>query len=125
VPALVIQPQEPRETRAEVSADGYAYALFAPDGPIQVTGSRQPGAAAAAGPGSMTWSQDGITYTLSAPPTYSPQQMAETAARLTPVNVALSDEYGFAFDTPLLFVVYLPLLLAFVGLGVWLIRAEL
>jgi hypothetical protein len=126
VPAYVIRPQEERETHAEVSSDGYVFRLVRPDdGDIHVSGSRRASAGGMANTRQATWSVDGATYTLSVPEHYSDDAVRDTRNGLKRVDVATREAFGFGWDTPLLYLFYLPLMGGFVCLTCWFVWQQL
>lgn len=130
VPALVVVPFEPRQARAEVDSDGYRYTLPRPDGDLVIEGRRLPvqpdplgqasltvrGVPAQWSTGTVTWRENGARYTLSGPEAASVQDGEGATRRLIGLDAAQRQQFGYAVDTPLLFGVYLPLLVFFLGI---------
>ncbi len=120
VPVLVVLPQEPRETRAQVLGDGYTYTIVRPDSPpLVLRGTRMPGAATSeprVGNGELRWTTDGTAYTVTDPGIDSPEAASSLRERAIPLATALREQWGFEPDTPLLYLVYLPL---FLGFAAW------
>jgi hypothetical protein len=121
VPVLVVIPHQPRETNSSLEPDGYTYTIVRGD-PLIVRGRRSglPDAAPAlSGPGQLTWTQDGATYTITAQSDLHDGPPSALMERLTPLDVALRQNWGFAGDSPLLYLLYVPLLAAFGGWACW------
>ena len=121
VPVLVVIPQQPRETTSSLEADGYTYTIVRGD-PLIVRGRRSdlPDAAPAlSGPGELTWTQGGATYTITAASDLKDGPPGALMARLTPLDLALRQNWGFAGDSPLLYLLYVPLLAGFGGWACW------
>jgi hypothetical protein len=121
VPVYVVVPQQPRETHSTLEPDGYTYTIVRGD-PLIVRGRRSgaPDAAPAlAGRGQLTWSQAGVTYTITAESDLRDGPPSGLMDRVTPLDVALRQNWGFAGDTPLLYLVYVPLLAGFGGWACW------
>lgn len=118
VPVFVVVPQQPRETNSTLEPDGYTYTIVRGD-PLIVSGRRSgaPDAAPAlSSPGHLTWSQGGVTYTITAESDLRDGPPSGLMERVTPLDVALRHNWGFAGDTPLLYLLYAPLL---AGFGAW------
>jgi hypothetical protein len=132
VPPLLVGGTLPREASAEVSADGYAVSSEVPGvGRVSIVGraGSVPGAARGelkvrghAAQVSLTdagtalaWEESGAAYTLTLPGRADDRLLQAVAQRITPLPDAARDAFGFAWDTPLLYLVYLPLLLGFAG----------
>jgi hypothetical protein len=121
VPVFVVVPQQPRETNSTVEPDGYTYTIVRGD-PLIVQGRRSglPDAPPAlSSPGHLTWSQGGVTYTITAESDLRDGPPSGLMERLTPLDVALRQNWGFAGDTPLLYLLYAPLLGGFGGWACW------
>lgn len=133
VPPLLLGDATSNPT-GSLTADGYTFEADLPSvGRVALRG--QPGQLALASstgallvrghPASLTtsptettiaWQEPGATYTLSVPGQPDATTLQAIAARVAPLPDAARDAFGFGWDTPLLYLVYLPL---FVGLFVW------
>jgi hypothetical protein len=130
VPPLLVGSTLPRDTSAEVAADGYTVSADMPglgrismvgraggavdDGPLQVRGhaaqvSRSDQAT------TLTWQEGGAAYTLTLPGQPDATTLQAVAQRVEPLPDAARDAFGFTADTPLLYLVYLPLFVGFCG----------
>jgi hypothetical protein len=121
VPVLVVVPQQPRETSSSLEPDGYTYTIVRGD-PLIVRGRRSglpDSAPALSGPGQLTWSQGGATYTITAESDLRDGPPSALMERVTPLDVALRQNWGFEGDSPLLYLVYAPLLAGFGGWACW------
>jgi hypothetical protein len=121
VPVFVVVPQQPRETKSTLEPDGYTYTIVRGD-PLIVHGRRSglPDAPPAlSSPGELTWSQGGVTYTITAQSDLHDGPPSGLMERVTPLDVALRQNWGFAGDTPLLYLLYAPLLAGFGGWACW------
>jgi hypothetical protein len=121
VPVFVVVPQQPRETKSTVEPDGFTYTIVRGD-PLIVHGRRSgaPDAPPAlSGPGQVSWSQGGATYTITAQSDLKDGPPSALMERVTPLDVALRQNWGFAGDTPLLYLLYAPLLAGFGGWACW------
>jgi hypothetical protein len=119
VPVLVIVPQEVRETQAEVSANQYLFRLQHPEtGQIDVIGSLRAPAEHNGGTEAVrqqTWTADGFYYTVRVPARVSDASIEGIRNGLKPLDHARQELFGFAWDTPLLYLGYLPGLVVFTG----------
>jgi hypothetical protein len=118
VPVFVIIPQQPRDLTSSLEPDGYTYTIVRGD-PLIVQGRRtgQPDAPPArSGPGQLRWTQAGTTYTITAESDLREGTPAGVMERVIPLELALRQNWGFTGDSPLLYLVYLPLL---AGFGAW------
>lgn len=68
-------------------------------------------------PKEVTWEEGGVFYTIQTSSRTTDVEVAELADRLVAPRVALDGTRAWVGDTPLLYLLYLPLLL---GLGGWL-----
>ena len=121
VPVFVVVPQQPREINSTLEPDGYTYTIVRGD-PLIVQGRRSglPGAPPTLSrPGQLTWSQGGVTYTITAESDLRDGPPSGLMERVTPLDVALRQNWGFAGDTPLLYLLYAPLLAGFGGWACW------
>ena len=121
VPVYVVIPQQPRDTLSTVEPDAYSYALVRGD-PLIVRGRRtgQPDSPPTpSSPGQLTWTRNGVTYTITAESDLREGTPAGLMERVIPLELALRQGWGFEGDTPLLYLVYVPLLAGFGGWAVW------
>jgi hypothetical protein len=133
VPVLVPLLDPDWRTTAEVTADGYVLKAAPPGGaPLAVTGSRteavgepEPNLVARARPLNVTspsrihdpettlkdvkWSESGVTYILSLPELTRDDESADRVEHLQPLELAIHASQAWPGDTPLLYLVYLPL----------------
>ena len=118
VPVYVVVPQQPREISSSVESDGYTYTIVRGD-PLIVRGRKSglpDSAPVLSAPGEVTWTQGGATYTITAQSDLKDGPPAALMERVTPLDVALRQNWGFAGDSPLLYLLYVPLL---AGFGAW------
>ena len=130
VPPLLIGQSLPRQASAEVSSDGYSFSSDVPGvGAVSIVG--RPGGVPFASPLSvrghpaqfsdsndgtvLTWLEGGADYTLTVPGRADLSTIQALAQRVEPLPDATRDAFGFGGDTPLLYLVYLPLFVAFAG----------
>src|SRR5690349_5676473 len=95
VPVFVVVPQQPRETHGSVEPDGFTYTIVRGD-PLIVRGRRSgaPDAAPArSGSGQLTWSQGGVTYTITAESDLRDGTPSGLMERVTPLDVALRQNW--------------------------------
>jgi len=121
VPVYVIVPQQPRVTNSTLEPDGYSYTIVRGD-PLIVRGRRTglPDAPPApSGAGQLTWTQNGATYTITAESDLREGTPAGLMERVIPLELALRQNWGFTADTPLLYLLYVPLLAGFAGWACW------
>ena len=121
VPVFVVIPQQPRETHSTVEPDGFSYTIVRGD-PLIVRGRRtaEPDAPPTlSSPGRLTWSNGGVTYTITAESDLKDGPPAALMERLIPLELALRQGWGFGGDSPLLYLLYVPVLVAFAGWVVW------
>jgi hypothetical protein len=129
VPPLIVRPQEARELDAEVSGEGYRYAIR--QGlvrTVEVTGKRSAAAdrgytpGMVEGRGQVSWVTGGVEYTLSVPGQLDESAQRSLLPRVIPLREAEREAFGRPADTPLLYLLYLPAvaILAICGLG-WLV----
>jgi hypothetical protein len=130
VPPLLVGQSLPRQASAEVSRDGYSISTDVP-GVGQVSVAGRIGGAVAEGslqvrghPAQLSraddatvlaWQEAGAGYRLTLPGRAEERTMQALAQRVEPLPDAARDAYGFVGDTPLLYLVYLPLFVAFGG----------
>jgi hypothetical protein len=130
VPPLLVGQSLPRQMNAEVSPDGYSVSSDVPGvGQVSIAG-RTRGTTAqgafevrgqpaqlsrAADVTVLTWQEAGAGYTLTLPGRPDERTIQALARRVEPLPDAARDAFGFAGDTPLLYLVYLPLFVAFAG----------
>jgi hypothetical protein len=132
VPPLLVGSTLPRQASAEVSADGYAVSSDVPGvGRVSIVG-RAGSLPGAAGGGlevrghaaqvrltdegtALAWEESGAAYTLTLPGRADARTIQAVAQRIVPLPDAARDAFGFAWDTPLLYVGYLPLFVGFLG----------
>ena len=130
VPPLLVGQSLPRQASAEVSRDGYSIAMdVAGVGQVSVAG--RIGGTVAEGsllvrghPAQLSraddatvlaWQEAGAGYTLTLPGRADQRTIQALAERVEPLPDAARDAFGFARDTPLLYLLYLPLFVAFGG----------
>jgi hypothetical protein len=61
------------------------------------------------------WQEPGATYSLTVAGWADDARLQAVGQRIVPLADARRDAFGFGWDTPLLYVVYLPLCVGFVG----------
>jgi hypothetical protein len=130
VPPLVLGQPLPTRASADVSSDGYAFSSDLPGvGAVSIVG--RPGGVPTASPlrvrghpaqfsqsndaTVLSWQEDGAGYTLTLHGSVDVRTIQALAQRVEPLPDAARDAFGFAGDTPLLYLLYLPLFLAFAG----------
>ncbi|HYY88977.1 MAG TPA: hypothetical protein VFA49_09285 [Chloroflexota bacterium] len=121
VPVFVVIPQQPRETHSTVEPDGFSYTIVRGD-PLIVRGRRTAvpdTPATLSSPGRLTWSNGGVTYTITAESDLKDGPPAALMERVIPLELALRQGWGFGGDSPLLYLLYVPVLVAFAGWVVW------
>ncbi len=125
VPVLVYVPRQPRDTHAEVTADGYRYTVAA-ESNLVVSGRRaQPGARFDGyyrRPGQITWTDGGVEYSVEVG---SAEAWTDEIVHdsLLSLDAARLDQWGFSVDTPVLFLFYVPAFAAFTAWAAWLALA--
>ncbi len=122
VPVLVYVPSQPRETRAEVTSDGYVYTVFAEADMVMRGRRAQPGARFDGyhrQPGQIAWTANGTEYAVQA---RGVDAMDDEAVRdsFLPLDAAFVHQWGFQVDTPLLFLFYVPAFAGFTAWAAWL-----
>jgi hypothetical protein len=121
VPVYVVIPQQPRELKSTVESDGFTYTIVRGD-PLIIRGRRtgQPDAPATpSSPGQLTWSIGGVTYTITAESDLKDGPPSALMERVIPLELALRQGWGFSGDSPLLYLLYVPLLAGFGGWVLW------
>jgi hypothetical protein len=131
VPPLLVGGVLPRAASAEVSSDGYAISTEVPNvGQVSIVGRTAAGTTSSGDvevrgqpadvsvgeqATTLTWHERAATYTLSVPGRPDDRTLSALAQRVAPLQDATRDAFGFGWDTPLLYLVYLPLGLGFFG----------
>jgi hypothetical protein len=130
VPPLLVGQNPPRQMTAEVSPNGYSVSSDVPGiGQVAIVG--RAGGTTAQGPLQvrghpaqlgqsndrtiLTWQEGGAGYTLTLPGRPDERTIQAVAQRVEPLPDAARDALGFPGDTPLLYLAYLPLFVAFAG----------
>ena len=133
VPPLLLGAPELHSSHATLTADGYTFEAELPNlGHVSIAGRRgspaSGGAPAAfevrghaaqvsatAEATTLAWQESTAGYTLTLAGRADAATLDAVAQRVVPLPEATRDAFGFAWDTPLLYLVYLPLLLGFAG----------
>ena len=112
VPALVVGAVVASEPRLQLSSSGYALSVRAADlGEVTITGQR---AVRTENPTALSWREGDVTYKLE-----TAADPGLVRARVVPVAEARRQLVGGGWDTPLLYLLYLPALIGFACWATW------